>query len=64
LLKPLLVFCTYLIMTLVSERNANFFRRKLAKIAENCDHNIDPVGHCYDFFLNRRRNDDKIDDFD
>jgi hypothetical protein len=24
------------------EKNANFFRRKLAKIAENCDHNIDP----------------------
>jgi hypothetical protein len=26
---------------LVFEKNANF-RRKLAKIAENCDHNIDP----------------------
>jgi hypothetical protein len=23
-----------------------FFRRKLAKIAENCDHNIDPRGFC------------------
>jgi hypothetical protein len=22
-----------------------FFRRKLAKIAENCDHNIDPWSH-------------------
>jgi hypothetical protein len=22
-----------------------FFRRKLAKIAENCDHNIDPCTH-------------------
>jgi hypothetical protein len=22
-----------------------FFRRKLLKIAENCDHNIDPSGH-------------------
>jgi hypothetical protein len=31
-----------LIITLVFEENANFFRRKLAKIAENCDHNIDP----------------------
>jgi hypothetical protein len=31
-----------MIMTLVFEKNANFFRRKLAKIAENCDHNIDP----------------------
>jgi hypothetical protein len=30
------------IITLVFEKNANFFRRKLAKIAENCDHNIDP----------------------
>jgi hypothetical protein len=28
---------------LVFEKNANFFRRKLSKIAENCDHNIDPV---------------------
>jgi hypothetical protein len=24
------------------EKNANFFRRKLSKIAENCDHNIGP----------------------
>jgi hypothetical protein len=31
-----------LIMTLVFEKNANFLRQKLAKIAENCDHNIDP----------------------
>jgi hypothetical protein len=23
-------------------KNANIFRRKLGKIAENCDHNIDP----------------------
>jgi hypothetical protein len=23
-------------------KNANFFCRKLGKIAENCDHNIDP----------------------
>jgi hypothetical protein len=22
----------------------NFFRQKLSKIAENCDHNIDPLG--------------------
>jgi hypothetical protein len=33
--------CKNLITTLVFEKNANFFRRKLAKIAENCDHNID-----------------------
>jgi hypothetical protein len=30
-------FCKNLIVTLVFEKNA-----KLAKIAENCDHNIDP----------------------
>jgi hypothetical protein len=36
--------CKILIITLVFEKNANFFRRKWAKIAENCDmyHNIDP----------------------
>jgi hypothetical protein len=33
--------CKNLIITLVSEKNANFFCRKLSKIAENCDHNID-----------------------
>jgi hypothetical protein len=31
-----------LITLLVFKKNANFFRRKLEKIAENCDHNIDP----------------------
>jgi hypothetical protein len=31
-----------LIITLVFEENANFFAVKLSKIAENCDHNIDP----------------------
>jgi hypothetical protein len=30
------------IITLVFEKNANFFCRKLSKIVENCDHNIDP----------------------
>jgi hypothetical protein len=40
--------CKILIITLVFEKNANFFCRKGAKIAENCDHNIDPgVGHHY-----------------
>jgi hypothetical protein len=29
------------------EKNANFVRRKLAKIAENCDLNIDPWSHWY-----------------
>jgi hypothetical protein len=33
--------CKILIITLVFEKNGNFFRRKLAKIAENCDHNVD-----------------------
>jgi hypothetical protein len=33
--------CEILIITLVFEKNA-IFRRKLSKIAENCDHNIDP----------------------
>jgi hypothetical protein len=35
-------FCKTFIKTLVFEKNANFFRRKSAKIAENYDHNIDP----------------------
>jgi hypothetical protein len=30
------------IITLVCEKERHFFRRKLSKIAENCDHNIDP----------------------
>jgi hypothetical protein len=34
-----------LIITLVYEKNANFFCRKLSKIAENCNYNIDPSGH-------------------
>jgi fructoselysine-6-P-deglycase FrlB-like protein len=34
--------CKILIITLVFEKNANFFCQKLSKIAENCDHNIDP----------------------
>jgi hypothetical protein len=39
-------------MIMVWGKNANIFaenwqnRRKLAKIAENCDHNIDPWGQC------------------
>jgi hypothetical protein len=39
------------IITLVFEKNANFFRRKLSKIAENCDHNIDPWSHCLEVKL-------------
>jgi hypothetical protein len=30
------------IITLVFEKKCQFFRQKLSKIAENCDHNIDP----------------------
>jgi hypothetical protein len=33
--------CKILIITLVFEKNANF-SPKIGKIAENCDHNIDP----------------------
>jgi hypothetical protein len=42
LLLILLVDAKILITTLVLMKNANFVRRKLGKIAENCDHNIDP----------------------
>jgi hypothetical protein len=34
--------CKMLIITLVFEKNANFLGRKLLKIAENFDHNMDP----------------------
>jgi hypothetical protein len=29
-------------VALVFEKTAKFFRRKLAKVAEKCDHKIDP----------------------
>jgi hypothetical protein len=35
-------FCKILIITLVFEKKRQFFRLNLAKIPENCDHNIDP----------------------
>jgi hypothetical protein len=41
LLKLLLGFANIVIITLVFEKNAKFFCRKLAKIGENCDYNID-----------------------
>jgi hypothetical protein len=41
-LKTKLNYAKNLLITLVFEINANFFRRKLSKIAENCDRNIDP----------------------
>jgi hypothetical protein len=31
--------------------NRQFFRRKLSKIAENCDHNIDPRSRVDEFLL-------------
>jgi hypothetical protein len=34
--------CKNWIITLVLKKKTPFFRRKLSKIAENCDHNIDP----------------------
>jgi hypothetical protein len=34
--------CKKSIITLVFEKNANFFAEKWTKIAENRDHNIDP----------------------
>jgi hypothetical protein len=34
--------CENLIITLLFEKNAIFFRRKLEKIAEICDYNFDP----------------------
>jgi hypothetical protein len=42
LLKLLLVFAKILIKKFVFEKNAYFIAGKLAKIAENFDHNIDP----------------------
>jgi hypothetical protein len=42
-----------LIVTLFFEKNANFFCRKLSKIAENCDHNIDSR-LCQSIFLKPR----------
>jgi hypothetical protein len=42
-LKVLLVFLKKMVITFVFEKKTpTFFRRKLAKIAENCDHKIDP----------------------
>jgi hypothetical protein len=34
--------CKNRIITLVFEKNANFFAENWQKIAENCDRNIDP----------------------
>jgi hypothetical protein len=37
-----ITFCKNMIIKLVFEKTATFFRRKLAKIVENYDRNIDP----------------------
>jgi hypothetical protein len=42
--------CKNMIITLFFEKNANFFSRKLSKIAQNCDHNIDPCKFFKNFF--------------
>jgi hypothetical protein len=53
-----------LIITFDLEKNANFFRRKLAKIAEISDHNIDPwlpqkqIRIFYFFFIKAAENTD------
>jgi hypothetical protein len=41
-LKNTAEFYEKCIIILVFKKNRQFFRRKLVKIAENCDHNIDP----------------------
>jgi hypothetical protein len=53
-LKTKLNYSKIVIITLVSEKNTNFFRQKLSKIAENCDHNIDPVFQCFRIFIGIR----------
>jgi hypothetical protein len=35
-------FCKNVIIALVFEKKRQFFRQKMAKIGEKCDHNIDP----------------------
>jgi hypothetical protein len=41
-----------LIITMVFEKNSNFFNRKLSKIAEKCGHNIGPMSdQDFVFFL-------------
>jgi hypothetical protein len=44
-------FAEKVIISLVFEKNANFFRRKLEKNAENCDHNIDPCSFVFDGYV-------------
>jgi hypothetical protein len=47
-------FCENLTITLVFEKNANFFRRKFTKIiSKNCDHDIDPWGRFYETLMDK-----------
>jgi hypothetical protein len=39
--QPTARFCKNLIITLIFEKNANFFAENWQKITKNCDHNID-----------------------
>jgi hypothetical protein len=43
--------CKIVIITLVFEKKRHFFHRKLSKIAENHDHNIDPRGQFFEEWL-------------
>jgi hypothetical protein len=53
-IKLLLVFEKNIIK-LVFDKKANFFRRKLARITENCDHNIDPSSSGHPGIIRARR---------
>jgi hypothetical protein len=45
--------CQFSQTTSVSMKNANLFRRKLEKIAENCDNYFDPRNHLiFIYFIN------------
>jgi hypothetical protein len=44
----MLVFANIVIITLVFEKNAYFLAESWQKIAENCDHNIDPRSQSFD----------------
>jgi hypothetical protein len=43
--------CKNLIITLIFERNANFFAENWQKSHKNCDHDIDPVYSSFLFYL-------------
>jgi hypothetical protein len=49
LLETKLNYAKSNIITLVFEKNANFFAENCQKIAENCDHNIEPWRRLYEW---------------